>query len=92
VYAGQVVGENSRTDDMICNPTKKKQLTNVRSSTKEIDTTLAVPRTLTLEAALAWIASDELVEVTPGSLRLRKAILDAETRKRQARTQGAIAG
>ena len=85
IYTGMIVGENARTEDMPCNPTKKKQRTNVRSSTKEIDTGLDTPRTLTLEAALEWIAPDELVEVTPQSIRVRKAILDAETRKREAR-------
>ncbi|HQJ26546.1 MAG TPA: translational GTPase TypA, partial [Thermoleophilia bacterium] len=72
VYEGMIVGENARADDMLCNPTKRKQLGNYRSSTKEIDAGLKVPRTLTLERALEWIADDELVEVTPKNVRVRK--------------------
>jgi GTP-binding protein len=82
VYEGMIVGENSRGDDMLCNPTKRKQLGNYRSSTKEIDAGLKVPRPLTLESALEWIADDELVEVTPRTVRVRKAILSAEQRKK----------
>ncbi|MEE4275508.1 MAG: translational GTPase TypA, partial [Thermoleophilia bacterium] len=78
VYEGMIVGENSRADDMLCNPTKRKQLGNYRSSTKEIDAGLKVPRPLTLESALEWIADDELVEVTPKTVRVRKAILSGE--------------
>jgi GTP-binding protein len=81
VYEGMIVGENARAGDMLCNPTKKKQMGNYRSSTKEIDAGLKMPRTLTLEAALEWIADDELAEVTPQSVRVRKAILRAERRK-----------
>ena len=82
VYEGMIVGENSRGDDMVCNPTKKKQMGNYRQSTKEIDAGLKVPRTLTLEKALEWIADDELVEVTPAQVRVRKAILRSEERKK----------
>lgn len=82
VYEGMIVGENSRPDDMPCKPTKKKQLTNHRSSTKELDEGLNVPRKMTLDQALEWIAEDELVEVTPKGIRLRKAVLNAEDRKR----------
>lgn len=82
VYAGMIVGENSRPGDMPCNPTKRKHVTNHRSSTKEIDVGLKVPREMTLDQALEWIAEDELVEVTPESVRVRKAILDAEERKK----------
>ncbi|HQF53140.1 MAG TPA: translational GTPase TypA, partial [Thermoleophilia bacterium] len=80
VYEGMIVGENARADDMLCNPTKRKQLGNYRSSTKEIDAGLKVPRTLTLERALEWIADDELVEVTPKNVRVRKAVLSTELR------------
>jgi GTP-binding protein len=76
IYQGMIVGEHSRPGDLPCNPTKKKNLTNHRQANKEIDAGLDVPRTLTLDAALTWIAPDELVEVTPTSIRLRKAILD----------------
>ncbi len=92
VYTGQVVGENSRPDDLPCNPTKKKHITNHRSSTKEVDTGLKAVRRLTLELALEWIDDDELVEVTPKSIRVRKAILDSEERKRAEKRQMAMAG
>jgi len=82
IYMGMIVGENARTEDLPCNPTKKKHLTNYRSSTREVDVGLKTPLRLSLDAALEWIADDELVEVTPGSIRLRKAILDEEQRKR----------
>ena len=82
IYEGMIVGENSRGDDMLCNPTKRKQLGNYRSSTKEIDAGLKVPRPLTLESALEWVADDELVEVTPKTVRVRKAILSTEQRKK----------
>lgn len=87
IYAGQIVGENSRPSDLPCNPTKKKALTNHRSSTKDIAVTLDVPRKMTLEQAMEWIATDELVEVTPKSIRMRKAILDVEKRKRAQKVQ-----
>lgn len=93
VYAGMIVGENSRPEDMPCNPTKRKQLTNHRASNKEVDTGLKIPRRFALEAALEWIADDELVEVTPKSIRVRKAILAAEDRKRAERRAAiALAG
>jgi len=82
VYEGMIVGENSRASDMLCNPTKKKQMGNYRSSTKDIDAGLKVPRDLALETALEWIADDELVEITPTSIRVRKHILSAEERKK----------
>ncbi|MEA1981831.1 MAG: translational GTPase TypA [candidate division Zixibacteria bacterium] len=82
IYNGQIVGENSRNKDMTCNPTKRKNLTNHRQSTKDIGVKLDVPRKMTLEQAMEWIRDDELVEVTPKSIRLRKTILDIEKRKR----------
>jgi GTP-binding protein len=90
VYNGQIVGENSRPDDMACNPTKRKNLTNHRSSTKDIGVTLDVPRRMSLEQAMEWIATDELVEVTPKAIRMRKAILDALQRKRAQKAQPII--
>jgi GTP-binding protein len=90
VYTGQIVGENSRPDDLPCNPTKRKNLTNHRSSTKDIAVALDVPRKMTLEQAMEWIGSDELVEVTPKSIRVRKAILDSEQRKRANKIQANI--
>jgi GTP-binding protein len=85
VYEGMIVGENNRGDDMLCNPTKRKQMGNYRQAHKDIDAGLKVPRTLTLETALEWIADDELVEVTPTSVRTRKVILSAEKRKSAAK-------
>ncbi len=88
VYEGMIVGENSRADDMLCNPTKRKQLGNYRQSTKDIDAGLKVVRTLTLEGALEWIAADELVEVTPRLVRVRKHVLSSEERKKAAKRSG----
>jgi GTP-binding protein len=82
VYTGMIVGEHSRSGDMACNPTKTKKLGNYRSETKEIDVGFKVPRIMTLDQALEWITDDELVEVTPKSVRVRKAILGVEDRKR----------
>jgi len=81
VYTGQIVGENSRATDLPCNPTKRKELTNHRVANKRVDTPLAAPRTMTLDQAMEWIADGELVEVTPGSIRVRKATLEATYRK-----------
>ena len=89
VYGGMIVGEHSRPEDMACNPTKAKKLGNYRSENKDIDVGLKVPRRLSLDQALEWISSDELVEVTPGSIRTRKAILDAEERKRDEKRTAA---
>ena len=86
------IGENARPGDLPCNPTKRKALTNHRAAGKDHDAGLDVPRRMTLDAALEWIARDELVEVTPKSVRTRKAILDAEERKRHEKIQAAKAG
>jgi GTP-binding protein len=85
VYAGMIVGESARPGDIPCNPTKKKQQTNHRSATKELTTKLDVPRRMSLEKAMEWIEDDELVEVTPQSVRLRKAVLDERERRKAAR-------
>jgi GTP-binding protein len=82
VYSGQVVGENSRQGDMVVNPCKAKKLDNMRSATKEIDVRLNVPRKHALEEALEYINDDELVEVTPTAIRLRKRLLDHNERRR----------
>ncbi len=87
VYEGMVIGEHSRPDDMLCNPARKKQLTNHRSANKELDNSLDVPRRLNLDQAMEWIAEDELVEVTPETIRVRKAILNSENRKKAERTK-----
>jgi GTP-binding protein len=86
VYAGMIVGEHSRAGDMACNPTKTKKLGNYRSENKEIDVGLKTPREMSLDQALEWIAADELVEVTPKCVRVRKAILTAVERKRVAKS------
>ena len=86
VYEGMIVGEHSRSGDLACNPTKTKKLGNYRAETKEIDIGLKVPWKMTLDQALEWIVDDELVEITPKSVRVRKAILGAEDRKRANRS------
>ena len=90
VYKGQIVGENSRPDDLPCNPTKSKALTNHRAASKDQSVVLDTPRIMTLDQALEWIAKDELVEVTPKSIRMRKAILDADERKRVDRKRQSL--
>jgi len=82
VYQGMIIGEHSRENDLEVNPLKAKQLTNVRSVTKDEAVRLTPPTVMTLEKAIAYIEDDEKVEVTPKSLRLRKAILDPNARKR----------
>jgi GTP-binding protein len=84
VYAGMIVGENSRPDDLTVNPCKTKHLTNMRSQGDGKGVQLAPPLKMSLERALEYISSDEYVEVTPKSLRMRKKILDFTTRKRAA--------
>ena len=82
IYTGQVIGENSRADDMVVNVTKTKKLSNVRSSGTDDKVRLAPPIKFSLEEALEYIQGDEYVEVTPKSLRLRKVYLDENQRKR----------
>jgi len=85
VYSGMVVGENSREKDMTVNVCKTKQLTNMRASGSDDAVRLEPPRKLTLEQAIEWITDDELVEVTPESIRIRKKYLDADMRKRMSK-------
>ena len=87
VYAGMIIGENSRGNDLDVNPLKTKQLTNVRASGKDENVLLTPPIKMTLEKAIAYIEDDELVEVTPKSIRLRKRWLDIHERKRQSKKQ-----
>jgi GTP-binding protein len=84
VYEGMIVGENSRPDDLTVNPCKTKHLTNMRSQGEGKGVQLAPPLRMSLERALEYIASDEYVEATPKSLRLRKKILESTARKRAA--------
>ena len=83
VYEGMIVGENSRDNDLTVNITKVKAANNIRSATKEQTTTMKKPRILTLEEALEYLNDDELVEVTPESIRLRKKTLDKSQRERE---------
>ena len=84
-YQGMIIGENSRFDDLDVNPMKAKQLTNVRASGKDEAIRLTPPRRMTLEQAIAYIEEDELVEVTPKAIRLRKQVLNPSFRKRRVR-------
>jgi len=89
VYEGMIVGENAKPEDLEVNPLKAKQLTNFRVSGKEDAIRLTPPKRLTLEQAIAYIDQDELVEVTPKSIRLRKRHLDPHERKRANRAKAA---
>jgi GTP-binding protein len=83
VYEGMIVGENSRSGDLDVNPTKEKKLTNIRTHAHDEALRLTPPRPLTLESAIEFIAADELVEVTPASIRLRKRLLSQHDRRRE---------
>jgi GTP-binding protein len=85
VYEGMIIGENAREDDLDVNPLKAKQLTNIRTHSKDEAIRLTPPRRFTLESAIAYVGDDELVEVTPKSIRLRKKQLDPNLRKRRAK-------
>jgi GTP-binding protein len=85
VYQGMIIGAHTRDNDLDVNPLKGKQLTNIRTTAKDEAVRLTPPILMTLEQAIAYIADDELVEVTPKSIRLRKRYLDPNERKRQAR-------
>jgi GTP-binding protein len=87
VYEGMVCGENARSEDMIVNPTKEKKLTNMRASGSDRNILLKPPRRMSLEEALEYIEDDELVEVTPDVIRLRKILLSEHDRKRQSRAK-----
>ena len=84
VYAGMIIGENSRGNDLDVNPMKTKQLTNIRASGTDEAVRLTTPRRMSLEQAIAYIQDDEIVEVTPEVIRLRKRYLDPHKRKRAA--------
>ena len=85
VYEGMIVGIHSRENDLVVNPMKAKQLTNIRAAGSDENILLTPPRRLTLEQALEFIDDDELVEVSPNSIRLRKKLLKESDRKREAR-------
>jgi GTP-binding protein len=85
IYEGMIIGENAKPDDLEVNPMKSKQLTNFRSTGKDDAIRLTPPKIMTLEQAIAYIDDDEMVEVTPKSIRLRKALLDPHERKKAGR-------
>src|SRR5690349_19661743 len=91
VYRGMIVGEHTRDNDLEINVLKGKQLTNIRTTSKDEAVRLTPPIRMTLEKALAYIGDDELVEVTPKSIRLRKRLLDPNERKRAERSKEAVA-
>jgi len=86
VYEGMIIGEHSRDNDLEVNPLKGKKLTNVRASGTDEAVRLTPPTVMSLEQAIAYIDDDELVEVTPNAIRLRKRYLDPHERKRQSRS------
>ena len=90
VYGGMIIGERNRTGDMPVNITKEKKLTNIRSSTAEATVTLRPPRPLSLDQFIEFIAEDELVEITPQNIRLRKMELDANKRGSKRREDSAL--
>ncbi len=87
VYTGMIIGEHSRPNDLDVNPIKGKNLTNVRASGSDDAIKLVPPRKLSLERALEWIEEDELVEVTPQNVRVRKRYLDPTQRKRMEKAK-----
>jgi GTP-binding protein len=91
VYQGMIVGEHNRENDLEVNVLKGKKLTNIRTTSKDEAVRLTPPIKMTLERSLAWIQDDELVEVTPKSIRLRKSVLDPNDRKRAERAKEAVA-
>jgi GTP-binding protein len=90
VYAGMIVGQHSRDNDLVVNPSKAKKLTNIRTTAADEKLFLTPPRVLGLEAALEFINEDELVEVTPRAIRLRKRVLDHNARKRTEKAERAL--
>jgi GTP-binding protein len=89
LYEGMIIGENAKPEDLEVNPMKSKQLTNFRSTGKDDAIRLTPPKIMTLEQAIAYIDDDEMVEVTPKSIRLRKALLDPHERKKAGRKKEA---
>src|SRR3546814_3549245 len=89
IYEGMIIGENAKPDDLEVNPMKSKQLTNFRASGKDDAIRLTPPKRMALEQAIAYIDDDEMVEVTPKSIRLRKRYLDPNERKKANRAKAA---
>jgi len=90
VYEGMIVGENSRENDLMVNPTKEKKLTNIRAAGSDENIILKPPRQFSLEAALEYIEDDELVEITPKTIRLRKMVLKEVDRRRIGRQRAGV--
>ena len=88
VYAGQIVGEQVKEGDMVIQPCEKKHLTNMRASGSDMAIKLTPARELNIEQAIEWINDDELVEVAPAAIRVRKRTLDHSLRKVKAKTAG----
>lgn len=86
VYEGMVIGENAKTGDMDVNPCKAKKLTNMRSTGAEEKVMLSPPRKMTVEEIIAYMDEDEVLEVTPKNIRLRKRILDSGARLRHVKS------
>ena len=89
VYEGMIIGQHSRDNDLVVNVIENKKLTNIRAAGKDEAVKLTPPIRMTLERALSWIQDDELVEVTPKSIRLRKLYLDPHERKRFEKSRNA---
>ncbi len=87
VYEGMVVGETLRASDLPVNVCKKKHLTNMRSSNKDIEVRLTPPRDMSLDEAIEYLTEDELLEVTPKNFRIRKRILDTDERGKQTKRE-----
>ena len=91
IFEGMIVGENSRENDLDVNPTKAKAFSNMREANKDSTVVLKAARRMSLEMALEYIASDEAVEITPTSIRMRKIILSEAERRRKSRNERARA-
>jgi GTP-binding protein len=91
IYEGMIIGQHSRDNDLDVNALKAKQLTNIRTTSKDEAVKLTPPRVPTLEQAIAYIEEDELMEVTPKNIRLRKKMLDPNLRKRSSKSKESAA-
>src|SRR5438132_9584953 len=91
MYEGMIIGAHTRGNDLDVNPAKGKQLTNIRTTAKDEAVRLTPPQIMSLEQAIAYISDDELVEITPKSIRLRKRLLDPNDRRRRGRAAAAAA-
>jgi len=92
VYSGQIVGENNKDNDLVVNACKEKKLTNMRASGSDVNIILTPPKIMSLEQILGFLNEDELAEITPTSIRLRKRLLDENDRKRNSRSSKASVG